>query len=64
MENLTKTEIKHKAQEKIIHGIQIAFQMELDEEERNEVLLKEMDKQFRRIEKLLGYEEGSCIRCV
>lgn len=55
---MTKTEIKTEAKERIMYKISAAFTTWGDEEITAEVGA-EMDKQMRRIERLLGYEPGS-----
>jgi hypothetical protein len=50
---MTKKQIKEQAQDAIMETAQTAFRSE------NSQLHKEMDKQFKRIEKLFGYDPGS-----
>lgn len=52
---MTKTEIKWQAQEELMYGLQIAMTNYEDDDE----VYAEMEKQFRRVEKFFGYEEGS-----
>lgn len=58
VESDTRQEIKEAAQDKIMQGIQGAFSLASDEGD-DEKVVKEMDKQFKRIEKMFGYDIGS-----
>lgn len=59
---MTKTEIKHKAQDEIMHAIGGRFTTLADYEELTPELRDAMDAQMRRIEKLFGYDPGSWLR--
>lgn len=65
---MTKTEIKHKAQDELLHGMQTAFARMADDislsGEELDLLRIEADKQMSRVEKMFGYEPGSFYRGV
>ena len=58
---MTKTELKNIAKEEIMFAIGHAFTKAGDSETHKDIT-DEMDKQYRRIEKLLGYVPGSWSR--
>jgi len=54
---MTKTELKHSAQDELMRKMQQGIQYpfgEITEEEKEEMI-----RQFRRVEKLFGYEPNS-----
>ena len=67
-DTMTKTALKLAAQQAIVEGISTAFYTIGDDidnlrtREENNELLAEMEKQFERVEKLFGFDPGSCAR--
>ncbi len=63
---MNKTEIKHAAQDALMHGMTAAFYAINDNddltEEQKAALHAAADEQMKRVEKLFGYEPGSWIR--
>jgi len=60
---MTKTEIKHTAQDTLMSAMQTAFAgMAEENPEDIEDIMEEMSKQFARVEKLFGYDTGSWSR--
>ena len=62
---MTKTQVKHKAQDLLMQAAQLAFSYADNEglsDEEKEALIAETGKQFARIEGLFGYEKGSWSR--
>lgn len=55
---MTRTEIKHQAQDELLHHMRSAFYAASDEGWDDE-LVTELKKQYQRVEKLFGYEPGS-----
>lgn len=64
---MTKTEIKHTAQDELLYAAQIAFYSIHESgkysDEDAEIIAREASKQLERIEALFGYERGSWKRC-
>lgn len=68
---MTRKQLKHRAQNMLMQYGQTAFNAvweysdceDLSDDEK-EILIKELDKQFTRIEVLFGYEKGSWTRGV
>lgn len=63
---MTKRELKMVAQDRILTAISGAFYSVSDDPDLNakdrEAVIDELDRQFRRVEKLFGYEPGSWLR--
>tara|TARA_Y100000817_G_scaffold296253_1_gene271652 strand:- start:37 stop:243 length:207 start_codon:yes stop_codon:yes gene_type:complete len=55
----TKKDIKEEAQDELMLAMQVAFN-----NVSNREVVKEMDRQFKRVEKLFGYNMGSWNRGV
>ena len=55
----TKKDIKEEAQDELMSAMQVAFN-----NVSNREVVKEMDRQFKRVEKLFGYNMGSWNRGV
>lgn len=55
---MNRTERKQEAQDQLLHGMQVAFARNEDDEELREI----MSKQMERVEKMFGYEPGSFTR--
>ena len=55
----TKKDIKEEAQDELMLAMQVAFKYVSNRE-----VVKEMDRQFKRVEKLFGYNMGSWNRGV
>ena len=55
----TKKDIKEAAQDELMLAMQVAFN-----NVSNREVVKEMDRQFKRVEKLFGYNMGSWNRGV
>lgn len=58
----TKKDIKEEAQDELMSAMQVAFNNVSTETDRE--VVKEMDRQFKRVEKLFGYKMGSWNRGV
>ena len=64
---MKKAEIKEKAHEELMTAMQVAFHSVgdyhdgsyIEDEKERAIILKEMEKQFCRVEKLFGYIPGS-----
>lgn len=64
---MTKTELKHQAQNRLMSAMQAAFDHLSDEEltdELRKAINGEMDRQMRRVERFFGYDENSWTRGV
>lgn len=63
IDEISRRELKHKAQDELMHGMQAAFTWVSErgefEEQELQAILQEMERQFRRIERFLQYEPGS-----
>ncbi len=59
---MTKTETKLAAQNRLMSAMQTAFSTQPYEADLTNEQIAAMDAQFSRIEKLLGYEQGSWAR--
>ena len=62
MKKQTKGNIKREAQREIMYMAQLVFGNSV--EDYTDEMKAEMDKQFRRMEKLFNYEPGSWARSV
>jgi len=56
--NLSREQIREKAQDNLMYWMAVAFTAASDEGEDPKVV-KEMYKQFRRVERFFGYAPGS-----
>jgi len=63
---MSKTALKHAAQDEIMAAIVGAYYRVGDDttltDDERDTLLQEIDRQHKRIEKLFGFEPGSCGR--
>ena len=71
-DNMTRTELKQRAQSELMTATQIAFEAiqeyrsgsYIEDPAEREMVRAEMDKQFTRMERLFNYEPGSWQRGV